>query len=98
MDHGVLNVPLAKRGDIDRELCRHKAALHSEAKAKAGARHEARNEARRLLLAHGPALAAATAAKSGKSVKAVTAALRAMVHHEPLRARSLLLSWAASLA
>lgn len=95
MDHGVLNVPLAKRGDIDREVREHKAELAAKAKAKATERSEARKEAQRLLLEHGPELAQRLAAKSGKSAKAAESVLRAMAHHEPLRARSLLLSWVA---
>lgn len=35
MDHGVLNIPLAKRGDIDRQLDAYKAQQAREAKAKA---------------------------------------------------------------
>lgn len=33
LDHGVLNVPLHKRGDIDREIDRYKTELAKQAKA-----------------------------------------------------------------
>ena len=32
-DHGVLNLPLSQRGDIDRQIDAHKAALKRDAKA-----------------------------------------------------------------
>jgi hypothetical protein len=35
MDHGVLNVPLAKRGDVDKQIDRYKEDVAKAAKAKA---------------------------------------------------------------
>ena len=38
LDHGVLNVPLAKRGDIDAQIDRHKAQVARERRAADAAR------------------------------------------------------------
>jgi hypothetical protein len=46
LDHGMLNVPLAKRGDIDAQIDAYKAGQASEAKTAAKARSKSTNELR----------------------------------------------------
>lgn len=50
LDHGVLNIPLAKRGNIDREIDRHKAdaarTARAAAKAKAAETRQLRLQAK----------------------------------------------------
>lgn len=47
LDHGVLNVPLAKRGNLDREIDRHKAEAARTARAAAKAKVAEMRELRR---------------------------------------------------
>jgi hypothetical protein len=69
MDHGVLNVPLAKRGDIDAQLDAYKreqAALEArEAKAKAVQFKADKAQAKELLAVHQDAILARHGAKFG---------------------------------
>lgn len=46
LDHGILNLPLAKRGDIDRQLDAHKANQAKQAAAKRKADAAAHREAK----------------------------------------------------
>lgn len=48
IDHGMLNLPLAKRGCIDAQIDAYKAQKARNAKAEAKALHEARQQARAL--------------------------------------------------
>ena len=45
IDHGMLNLPLAKRGCIDAQIDAYKAQKARNAKAEAKALHEARQQA-----------------------------------------------------
>lgn len=51
IDHGMLNVPLAKRGCIDAQIDAYKAQKARNAKAEAKALHEARQQARAAVVA-----------------------------------------------
>ena len=51
LDHGMLNVPLAKRGCIDAQIDAYKAQKARNAKAEAKALHEARQQARAAVVA-----------------------------------------------
>jgi hypothetical protein len=44
MDHGILNVPLSKRGNIDQQIDRHKREQAAEAKAQRKSEHMVRLE------------------------------------------------------
>ena len=50
LDHGTLNVPLRKRGDIDKQIAAHKAQQASLAKAAAKLRREKVLNAREIVL------------------------------------------------
>lgn len=50
LDHGVLNVPLSKRGNLDRQIDAHKAAALREQEAVAREARKAFDEARREAL------------------------------------------------
>jgi len=51
IDHGMLNLPLAKRGCIDAQIDAYKAQKARNAKAEAKALHEARQRARAAVVA-----------------------------------------------
>ena len=51
IDHGMLNLPLAKRGCIDAQIDAYKAQKARNAKAEAKALHEARQQARAAVVA-----------------------------------------------
>ena len=46
LDHGILNIPLSKRGNLDAEIDRHLAEQRREARAQQKRDHGARMEAR----------------------------------------------------
>lgn len=87
LDHGVLNVPLSKRGNIDREIDRHKAqqAAEKKAQAKAAAAEmkALRPKARALVESADPAMLARVADKAGITVSKVVANLRSDAHWNP---------------
>lgn len=89
LDHGILNVPLSKRGNIDAQLDAYKAqqAAERRAKAKADAAEmkALRARAKALVDAADPAVLAAAAARSGSTVAAVKAMLRSDAHWAPAR-------------
>lgn len=51
LDHGMLNVPLAKRGNIDAQIDAHKAQMARDAKVSAKALHADRQAARAAVVA-----------------------------------------------
>lgn len=51
IDHGMLNVPLAKRGNLNAQIDAYKAQKARNAKAEAKALHEARQQARAAVVA-----------------------------------------------
>jgi hypothetical protein len=87
MDHGILNVPLSKRGNIDAEIDRYKAG---EAKAALAARksrseqtREDRQEAKRLLATMTDHRAAQLAERCNVTVSAIRASLKSDSHWQP---------------
>jgi len=87
LDHGVLNVPLAKRGDIDAQIDRYKA---QQAKAKRQAERERavqfkaqKAEAARLLAAHEQTIVQMFAVKF--SAKQVRDLIRSWAKWEPAK-------------
>lgn len=88
LDHGVLNVPLSKRGDIDRELDRHKAEQARQAKAQqkldAARTREQRQQARECVESATEALIAELSAKTGRTPKQVREFLRSEAHWNPV--------------
>lgn len=51
LDHGILNIPLARRGNIDAQIDADKAQMARDAKASARALHADRQAARAAVLA-----------------------------------------------
>ena len=86
-DHGILNVPLSKRGNIDREIDRYKAQQRADARAKAKAdaaeMKELRAKAKGLIPAADPEMLARVAANTGTTVAQVRARLKSMSHWQP---------------
>jgi predicted DsbA family dithiol-disulfide isomerase len=89
LDHGIINVPLSKRGNIDAQLDSHKAQQAAErraqAKAAAAETKALRARAKALVDAADPAVLAAAAARSGSTVAAVKAMLRSDAHWNQAR-------------
>ena len=87
LDHGILNVPLSRRGDIDREIDRHKAAQASKAAAerKTRAVQSKADKARALeMLAAFPSeKLEALAGRIGKTPAADIGHLRSECHWQP---------------
>lgn len=87
LDHGTLNVPLAKRGDIDAQLDRYKAdqarAAKADRKAQAVLSAVARIEAKALLAAITPERLAHLADRTGQPVPAVRRHLKSEAHWNP---------------
>lgn len=77
LDHGMLNVPLAKRGDINAQIDAYKACQAAEAKAAAKARSESTNELR----ARAKAIVAAMTAERISELAAKTNSTPAKVRH-----------------
>lgn len=86
-DHGVLNVPLSKRGDINAELDRFKAQQAAEAranaKAKAAETRELRRRAKELVAGAPAELLAGIAARTDKTAAQVRADLASEAHWNP---------------
>ena len=86
-DHGILNVPLSKRGNIDREIDRYKAqqARDARAKAKADAAEmkELRARAKGLIAAADPEMLARVAGNSGITVSVLRKRLNSDAHWNP---------------
>ena len=87
LDHGVLNVPLSKRGNIDRDLDRYNAAQAAQAAAERKARsvqHKAEKaRALDMLAAFPQSSLAALAARIGKTPAEVRSHLRSECHWNP---------------
>lgn len=86
-DHGLLNLPLSKRGDIDAEIDRHKAeqsrAERRESKRRAAQLRADREIARRLVENVSESLVDGIAKRTGKSPKKVMEFLRSEAHWNP---------------
>jgi hypothetical protein len=84
LDHGILNVPLAKRGNIDAQIDRYKAgqAIAAKALARAAAqvRREEKARAKALLAEVGERMVQTFAPRLGKGVKEI---IRRMSIWEP---------------
>ena len=87
LDHGVLNIPLAKRGDIDAQTDKYKAqqARDARAKAKADATEmkTLRAKAKALLPTADAEMIARVAAKNGMTPAQVCASLKSDAHWNP---------------
>ncbi|PLC06352.1 hypothetical protein CY658_04785 [Variovorax sp. RO1] len=89
-DHGILNLPLAKRqGNIDAQIDKYKA---NKAREEAAARRAAskllaaqRLEAKRILNAMTPERVAELAAKTKSTPSTVRRALKSMVYFQPAK-------------
>ena len=93
LDHGVLNLPLSKHGDIDAELDRYKAQQAREAKA---ARKEAAARTKELRAAAKAAVAGMSdtqvetlAVFNNMTEAQMRKKLRSIAHWEPKRALSI---------
>jgi len=86
-DHGILNVPLAKRGNIDAQLDAYKAQQARDARAKAKAdaalTKEQRIQAKGLVEAADAEMIARVAAKAGKTPAQVRKYWMSRAHWEP---------------
>lgn len=89
VDHGILNVPLAKRGNIDAQLDAYKAqqARDTRAKAKADAAltKELRARAKGLIAAADPDMLARVAGNAGITVRELRTRLNSDAHWNPPR-------------
>jgi hypothetical protein len=83
LDHGVLNVPLAKRGGINAEIDRFKAEQARSAKVASRERHSDRAVARELLNAAADAALLSLSAKLNMTVKQTRAQLRSQCIAQP---------------
>lgn len=86
-DHGLLNIPLAKRGNIDAQIDRWKAdqarTAKAERKAQAVQTAAARIEAKALLAAITPERLAQLAERTGQTAAAVRKHLKSEAHWNP---------------
>ena len=87
LDHGILNVPLAKRGNIDAQIDRWKAdqasAAKAERKAQAVQTAAACIEAKALVAAITPERLAQLAERTGQTKAAVRKHLKSQAHWNP---------------
>lgn len=87
LDHGLLNLPLAKRGDIDAQIDRYKAgaARNQAAKRKEAALrlNEQRIEAKRIVAAMTPERVAELAAKCNTTSAEVRRIMKSNAHWMP---------------
>lgn len=99
LDHGMLNVPLAKRGNIDAQIDTHKAAQKSAAvaqrRAAAAANRDMKALAKSALLAifAAPGLIEQKAAKLGHTSAELKAALTSWSKWEPAKLVRLYAEW-----
>lgn len=82
-DHGVLNLPLAQRGDIDRQIDAHKATLKRDAKAERKQFNADRAAAKLALAGFSDELIARLSAKAGLTVTQGKKKLSSMAYFEP---------------
>ena len=89
LDHGILNVPLAKRGNIDAQLDAYKVqqAKDSRAKAKADAAEMKvlRARAKSLVAAADPDMLARVASNANITVRELRTRLNSDAHWNPAR-------------
>lgn len=100
LDHGVLNVPLAKRGDIDRQLDAFKAeqARAASAKRKADAAHtaELRKQAKALVAATTPEQWKTIGARINESAASTRRIFKSQAHWGPANVIASLTGWGVS--
>lgn len=82
-DHGVLNLPLSQRGDIDRQIDAHKAALKRDAKAERQQFIADRAAAKAAVAGFSDDLIARISAKAGLTVTQGKKKLASMAYFEP---------------
>jgi hypothetical protein len=89
-DQAIVNVPLAKRGNIDAQIDKYKKqqSAEFEASVKQGRKElkDERAEAKELFAKYGEAIAERTAAKHGKTKQEVLAFLKQQVSADPPKA------------
>jgi hypothetical protein len=89
MDHGELNIPLAKRGDIDRQLDAYKATQAATAKRTAREQaqrtRELREQAKAVLAAMPAEQLARIASKGGVTVAQASKQLQSIAYFTPAR-------------
>jgi len=89
LDHGLLNVPLAKRGNIDAQIDRYKAdRRREEAVARKAASQllaTQRLQAKRVLAAMTPERVAELAAKTKATPSTVRRMLKSMAYFQPAK-------------
>ena len=83
MDHGVLNVPLSKRGDINAQLDAHKAAARKQAAADSRSIGELRKQARDSVLAMTDARMAELAASANTTPRLARIAMLSAARFDP---------------
>lgn len=84
-DHGVLNVPLRKRINIDAEIDRHKRTQQASAKAAARQNREDQNRAKAAVLALPDERVERIAARAGLTLKQGRKKLISMARWEPTK-------------
>ena len=89
LDHGILNIPLAKRGDIDSQIDKYKANKAREEKTARRAASKLlaaqRLEAKRILDAMTPERVAELAAKTKSTTSSVRRMLKSVAYFEPAK-------------
>jgi hypothetical protein len=104
LDHGTLNLPLSKRGDIDKQIDAHKAQQAAKAqadrKANAATLKAQKAEAKTIFatIAANTSLLDEKAAKLGVTHKALIAHLDSWAKWEPAKLIKLYAQWTASVA
>lgn len=87
MDHGILNVPLAKRGDIDAQIDRYKAGVQRDERKAAAERRAKlkadREEAKRLVAECPEARIQELMAKYSTSRSLLISKLQSIAHWTP---------------
>lgn len=89
-DTAQVNVPLAKRGDIDKQIDQLKENDRRDAKERARESAKIRNEAKALFETHGDALALSTIQKNGGTLKEAKAAMKDIIASNPALAKKML--------
>lgn len=84
-DHGILNVPLAKRGNIDAQIDRYKADKAREENAQRKAVAANRRECKALIDTMPEAVVARMSARLGLTHKQYIARLRSLANGNPTR-------------
>jgi hypothetical protein len=84
LDHGTLNLPLSKRGNIDSQIDRYKADLERSEKARRASVREEKARAKALFVEIGEEVVSAYVGKLG-SAKEIRAMLDQMVKWEPVK-------------